>query len=288
MSNKLRVSLGWAVAIYMLAIAVFSAVTVVDIFPQKKSLAVVPVVTAPPAGEATKPPSTPPTEWERLDRLEFDKGRFICFDLGQLNATAGLVVLALLAGVIGACLHGMNSLANYQGNGDLQMSWMLFYFLRPPIGAAIGFLLYFIVRAGFLNGPEGTVSPYGVVAFSGLGGLCADRALEMFRELFKTLFNVEDTRKDKLSPAGRPVVTKVAPVVVPAGSGDVTFEITGKEFGDKSMVKLGDKKLKVESATATQLKARLAGADRPGAGEFDLVVINPPDRRSAATKITLQ
>lgn len=276
--------IGWLVAIYLLVLTAASVSTVVDIFPETESLAVQVVGKVTDGNGDGTPPAPQAGGWERLDRLRFGRGRFLFIDLGTLSASAGLVALALLAGVIGASLHGMNSLAAYHGNKQFKLSWVLFYVLRPAIGAAIGFLFYFVVRAGFLTGPDGTTSPYGVIAFSGLAGLFADTALEMLAKVFKSIFNVADGRSDKLQPPATPVVSDVTPNPVPAG-GDVELAVTGKSFDEKCVVKLGDKEIAPTFVDATQLKVPLKAADRPKAGEVDLVVVNPEDKRSDAYKV---
>jgi hypothetical protein len=59
------------------------------------------------------------------------------------GADQGLVLLALLAGILGSFMHAAQSLSAFVGNRQLRASWTLWYVLRPPIGAILGALFYF-------------------------------------------------------------------------------------------------------------------------------------------------
>src|SRR5205085_1802026 len=82
-------------------------------------------------------------------------------------------------------------------------SWFTFYSIQPFEGAGIAFLLYLLIRAGFLVGAGGdvkTVNQFGICAIAGLAGTFSDTAFLKLREVFQTLFKPQDDRGGKLGP----------------------------------------------------------------------------------------
>lgn len=124
--------------------------------------------------------------------------------LGPMNISveARLALLVLLVGALGGTLASFYSLSNYRGEGKLVKSWYLHYWLSPLLGCGVAFFLYVVVRAGFLAGSnielDGSTTPWGLVAVSGLAGLFYDKTLLKLREVFVTLFDPKDTRSGKL------------------------------------------------------------------------------------------
>lgn len=112
-----------------------------------------------------------------------------------------LMLLAALAGALGAFIHLATSLTSYIGNRRLFRSWVAWYVLRPFIGAALGFLGYFVLHAGLLaDGGGDAINRYGVVALAGLFGMFSKQAVDKLREVFDTLMNgsKNDGRSDSL------------------------------------------------------------------------------------------
>ena len=280
----------YVLALYLALTGAYAALLVVDIFPETKSLAVQVVGEIATEGDASgADKKSRPTSWRRLDEIKFDPPRFAPCVSSAPSAPAGFVILAVLAGILGACLHGLKSLSDYSGNEQYQKSWSLFYFLRPWIGALLGFVFYFVIRVGFLSTPDGAMSPYGVVAFSSLAGLFADRALAMLSEVFKTVFRVPDKRKDTLEEAGKPVIKKVDPNPVPAGSGDLTLTITGENFGNKSIVKVAKKERATTFVSENELTVKIPAAERPTPKDkVEVVVFNSPSERSLPAKVKFE
>lgn len=103
-----------------------------------------------------------------------------------------LVELVLCFGAIGGLLHLFTSLGRFVGARQLQRSWLLFYVLRPPIGAALGLFVYFALRMGVLSDGSAssleTVNVYGVLAFAGLAGMFSRQAIEKLAEMFDVFF----------------------------------------------------------------------------------------------------
>jgi hypothetical protein len=116
---------------------------------------------------------------------------------------AQLLLMVLLTGAFGACIYGLKSLADYRGDQKLCESWFLFYVVQPFEGAGIAFLLYMVIRGGFLAGTGAdvnTVNQFGVCAIAGLAGAFSDIAFLKLREVFQTLFKPRDDRGDKIGP----------------------------------------------------------------------------------------
>lgn len=101
-----------------------------------------------------------------------------------------LFVLVACAGAAGGLLHLLSSVGHYVGARQLVRSWLLFYYLRPIVGALLGVFVYLILRTGVLTTattPE-DFNLYGILAFSALAGLFSRQALDKLAEVFDTLF----------------------------------------------------------------------------------------------------
>jgi hypothetical protein len=216
--------------------------------------------------------------WLKLDELQFGEwsvlGRILI--PARLNPERGLMLLALLAGILGSFLHAAQSFAAYVGNRQLKTSWVWWYVMRPPIGAVLGLVFYFVVRAGFLTASTTSVSPYGVVTFGALAGWFSKQATDKLAELFETLFRTSKPAeyKDKLT-AGAPRITRVDPSRVPASEADVVLTVVGEHFLPGAKVRLGQVELVAEFSGANQLVATVSAGKRPPAGEVEITVVNP-------------
>ena len=174
----------------------------------------------PPAAPVAAPPINPPQSLPSppaAQRLVYGSFHHLGFEIDIRGSDEGLVLLALLAGVLGSFMHAAQSLAMYVGNGQLKKSWVLWYALRPAIGGVLGLLFYFFLRAGLIpaagNGNSEAVSPYGVVAFAALAGWFSKRATDKLAEIFDTLFRTakDQDYRDPLSKDGKPEILAVSP-----------------------------------------------------------------------------
>jgi hypothetical protein len=109
-----------------------------------------------------------------------------------------LLGLIASAGGIGGLLHLVTSLGNFVGTRQLLRSWLLFYYLRPWVGAGLGIVFYFVLRTGVLN-PAGaantqTFNVYGLLAMSALAGMFSRQAMDKLAEVFEVLF--QKTKED--------------------------------------------------------------------------------------------
>jgi len=126
------------------------------------------------------------------------------FRVGRLTISleVQLLLLVLFTGAFGSSVYALKSLADYEGDDKLYGSWFTFYLIQPFEGAGIAFLLYLVIRGGFLTGTGAdvrTVNQFGVCAIAGLAGAFSDTAFLKLREVFLSLFKPKDDRGGKLT-----------------------------------------------------------------------------------------
>ena len=119
-----------------------------------------------------------------------------------------LLQLVACAGALGGLIHMVTSLARFVAFRDLERSWFLFYIFRPPVGAGLAVVVYFVLQTGLLSpassasdaSGDGTDGVYRILAFSSLTGLFARQAIEKLSEVFDVIFRTR-TAEPKPSPA---------------------------------------------------------------------------------------
>jgi hypothetical protein len=132
----------------------------------------------------------------------------------HIDVELRLILLILMAGCFAACVFGLNSFVNYAGEEKLSANWFWLYFARPAIGGGVALVFYLIIRGGLLAGTNAdmtAVNPFGFVAVAALVGMFSDAALMKLNNVFDTLFQARDTRKQAIDD---PVIE--APDVLPA------------------------------------------------------------------------
>jgi len=126
------------------------------------------------------------------------------FSQRTITLEVQLFLLALFMGAFGSCVYALKSLADYRGDDTLYSTWFTYYLIQPFEGAGAAFLLYLIIRGGFLTGASAadkTVNLFGVCAIAGLAGAFSDTAFNKLREVFTALFKPDDNRSGKLKMA---------------------------------------------------------------------------------------
>jgi len=144
----------------------------------------------------------------------------------QIPEEIRLMILAALAGALGAYIHLATSFADFAGNDALTASWGWWYLLRPFIGMSLAEVVYLSLRGGLLstggNGAAGAISPYGVAAVASLTGLFSKQATDKLREVFETLFRTQEKveRRDALptAPASPPPASGAGGEASPAAA----------------------------------------------------------------------
>ena len=153
----------------------------------------------------------------------------ITFDFRPPHAGRRFLLIALLAGGLGAFLSSILSLATYIGERELTRSWAIWYLARPQAGMVLALLVYFLLRGGLLTpaASVSVVSPYGVAAFSGLIGMFVRQAMDKLRDIAETMFASSVKRSESVhassspSPGPADTGTGSAPPKPPATPGGV-------------------------------------------------------------------
>jgi hypothetical protein len=117
-----------------------------------------------------------------------------------LNQEVQLLLLVFFVGALGSTVYALKSMSNYRGDRKLDESWFMYYGIQPFEGPGIAFLVYLVIRGGFLAGTGGDIKSanlFGICAFAGLAGTFSDIAYRKLREVFESLFRPQDNRTGK-------------------------------------------------------------------------------------------
>lgn len=210
-------------------------------------------------------------------------------DVSVTESTA-LILVAALAGALGGFVHAATSFGSYAGNRNFRVSWVWWYWLRLPIGAALALGFYFVLRGGLIA-VDGTteVNPYGVAAFAFIVGLFSKQAIDKLEELFDTLFKVENAgderRGDKLDERP-PVIRRVDPKSLKVGE-PRNLTIHGQAFGDDASVLIDGEPRQARWIDETELKVDIREADVRDEGNLRVAVISPGDGGESSNVVKL-
>lgn len=158
------------------------------------------------------------------------------FGLGpwDISQEVQLLLLVLCTGAFGSCVYGLKSLADYRGDNKLHKPWFIYYLIQPFEGAGIAFLLYVVIRGGFLAGTGAdvkAVNVFGICAIAGLAGAFSDTAFLKLREVFNALFQPRDDRGGKIGPL------KITTTALPAGDVGARYSQTLQAAGGTAPLK---------------------------------------------------
>ncbi len=136
------------------------------------------------------------------------------FEPSMYMETRYLCIVGLV-GALGAFIHLTTSFTEFLGNRTFVASWKWWYGLRPFIGTALAYMVYFAARGGLISGNSGAkdLSPYGIAALAGLAGMFSKQATDKLREVFEDMFKTTHppTREDSgKKPAGTDNVNPAA------------------------------------------------------------------------------
>ena len=206
------------------------------------------------------------------------------FDLPAGSPDQHLIFIVIVLGALGALIHSSVSFSTYIGNRKFMVSWTWWYLLRPFVGAALALALYFVVRAGFLNGSSSTtnLNPFGVAMLAIMSGLFSKQATDKLEEVFTTLFKPgpgkgDAQRGDKLTP---PTITDLTPPKGPQ-SGGTKVKITGTGFVDHATVTFGG--VAAQAVVVESVTSITATTPKHAPGTVTVVVKNPDLSQATAT-----
>jgi hypothetical protein len=185
----------------------------------------------------------------------------------RLSRETCLFVIVLAAGGIGGVVHALRSLYWYVGNRTLRRSWLMMYFILPIIGAALGMVVYMVLRGGLTSptGGSADINPYGVTAIAALVGLFSQETAEKLRAVFETLLTPAKAGRDQALP---PQVRALEPVSGPVGD---MVTVRGLGLGSASVVRFGAVDAPATDVTDTELTVTVP----PGATSGCPAVVTP-------------
>jgi hypothetical protein len=119
------------------------------------------------------------------------------------TAEGWYALIASMFGALGGAVHALSSLTTWRGTNKLESSWTQWYIARPLVGAAISFIIYVIVRAGYFDSStvinEGSlpISVYGIAAIGALVGFMSSAATQKLKDVFDTVFGIQKPNKER-------------------------------------------------------------------------------------------
>ncbi len=99
-----------------------------------------------------------------------------------------LLILVAVGGAIGSIVYCLRSATWYLGNREFRRSWAPWYIAQPFIGAALGMMVYVVVRAGFIQpSSNDAVNLFGFLAIAAIVGLYTEQALSQLKLVAETV-----------------------------------------------------------------------------------------------------
>lgn len=125
-------------------------------------------------------------------------------------------------GVLGGCIHGLNSLGDYVGNRTLQMRWLVWFGTRPLVGGLLALIVFLVISGGFGEGAAGIQAGsgdsinankgaadifapfdnlYAVAGMAGLVGMFSKQATDWLSHIFNAIFrsDADQNRGDRVN-----------------------------------------------------------------------------------------
>ncbi|MGH7323704.1 MAG: hypothetical protein ACREJ9_03550 [Candidatus Rokuibacteriota bacterium] len=189
------------VTLYLLVLSISSTYTLIKIWPPAAvSLGATSVDSTRPSRD-TSARSTAAAA--AMIRMAKDDGNPVALFWGKVRLDFGgreelrLLLVALLAGALGAFVSSAMSFASYLGNRRLDRWWAIWYLVRPPVGMVLALIAYFLLRGGLLSpgASVSNVSPYGVAGIAGLMGMFVKEATDNMRDVATALFQSQENER---------------------------------------------------------------------------------------------
>ena len=206
---------------------------------------------------------------------------------GRIHLNTILLILVALMGFLGCMVHISTSFTTFVGNETFKKSWVLWYSVKPFTASALAIIVYFIIRAGFLNYASGAsgISLYGILAISAMTGLFTDIATMKLKEVFEVLFKPKDERDDKLNG---PIINSVNPLKIPAAV-ETLITLAGKNLNKGVVITIDGNAVGnvVASAEKIELKYKPTEANA-AAGKITLLAVDQSGGKLKEQIITIQ
>jgi hypothetical protein len=113
-----------------------------------------------------------------------------------LDAELTMILIVIFAGVIGAFIQSLGSIAYHRAKKDMTPEWATWYITRPFIGAGLALAIYLVLRAGFTNiGTDASsLNIFGTAAIAAISGMFTDKATQKLKEVANTLLKTEEEK----------------------------------------------------------------------------------------------
>jgi len=160
-----------------------------------------------------------------------------------------LIAIVVVSAWMGGLIHAATSFATFAGNRQLMHSWLWWFYLRPPIGALLGVLVYLAARAEvFGKRPfENCSEIYYFALLAGIAGLFSKQVTDKLSDLVDSLFAPfkPPIRHDGLDYSG-----SVEAGAAAAGAAEAKFEEVIQRV-QRLLIELGFLPKATESGAAT-------------------------------------
>lgn len=181
----------------------------------------------------------------------------ICKWPASPNPAAGgdhVVYIVCAMGALGATIQMSGALAYYVGKGLFDRRWLVWYALRPFLGAALALIVYFTTVGGLLKESGGGLNLFGVAGLAGVAGLFTRAAMDKLRD------GLEGKSEGKNDKPAALALTGFDPATLAVGQADKSLKIKGSGFTAKTSVTFDGQSLTPTSVTATELTVSVPAA----------------------------
>lgn len=188
-----------------------------------------------------------------------------------------LFMLVLLAGALGALIHGIRSFAWYVGNRQAVWSWASYYLALPFFGAGLALIFYLVIRGGFFsaNADVSDTSPFAFAALAALIGMFSEEAVQKLKGIAETILAPAEKGKDHIDA---PKINKITPNSGSVKGGN-TVVISGENFSTDAKVTFGGREAVVKTAATNSLTVVVPQQVDGKPGKVDVVVTNKDNQK---------
>ena len=170
---------GVLLAVYLLALMVFSFYTLVALWPG------VCVSDSETAGSAVDMAEAD----DAVDMAEADDAVGYLFWTLTPEGELPLVFLVFAAGILGGLIHAIRSFYWYIGHRMLYSRWVPMYLLLPVVSGALASVFYLVIRGGLYHSSSmEELNALGFVALGGLVGLFSEQAILKLKTIAESFF----------------------------------------------------------------------------------------------------
>lgn len=169
-----------------------------------------------------------------------------------------LLLMVLLAGAMGGCLHGMFSISWYLGIKEFDCSWIVYYLFRPFSGAFIALVFLLIIRAGFYT-PQGAEKDL-AVGIAAIVGIFSQNAVEKLKQIAEAIL----TKAPSVGEAKKTPTVEKLTIAGGKLTGDRDVEMVGTGLAAVTSVKFGEKEAVIKFRSDTKVIVTAPGAATAG------------------------